>query len=446
MPLDLIIRGGTVVRPDGVASLHIGIENEKIVELGTEISGSAKEEIDATGLHIFPGVIDPHVHFNEPGREDWEGLTTGPAALAAGGGTLFFDMPLNSSPPVLDAAAFDAKVEAARAKSVTDFALWGGLTPKNVDRMEELAERGVIGFKAFMSNSGIDEFPRADDLTLLEGMRKAKHLNLPVAVHAESEDITSRLARRAIDAQKTSMQDFLGSRPFIAEVEAVARAIFLAECTGCKLHFVHLSTDHAVREVRRHRNADVTCETCPHYLALGEADAVRLGAIAKCAPPLRNPVHPIFLGQSLLVGEIDFVASDHSPAPMSMKQSSNAFENWGGISGCQSLLPTVLTYALKREDKPLERVAQITSSAAAKRFRIANKGDIEPGRDADLVLIDTKQTYTLREEDLFYRHKVSPFIGREFRGRIQRTILRGHTIFQDGKIMSKPIGRLVKPA
>src|SRR5881227_2129521 len=187
MPPDLIIRHAHLVTPDAVFRADLAVTAGRISEISPTINGAATEEIDATGLHVFPGVIDPHVHFNEPGRTDWEGFATGSSALAAGGGTCFFDMPLNSSPPVLDGASFDLKRAAGEKSSITDFALWGGLTPGNLDRMEELAERGVVGFKAFMCNSGIDDFPCVDDLTLYRGMRKAKKLGLPVAVHAESE-------------------------------------------------------------------------------------------------------------------------------------------------------------------------------------------------------------------------------------------------------------------
>src|SRR4051812_25124616 len=185
MPVDLLIRSGTVVTSDGSYSLDIAIENGSIVEIAAEIRASTRETIDASGLHVFPGLIDAHVHFNEPGRTDWEGFDTGSAALAAGGGTCFFEMPLNAHPPTLDGKSFDLKLAAARANSRVDFALWGGLTPSNLDNMEELAERGVVGFKAFMSNSGIDDFDRADDDTLRRGMEIAARLGLPVAVHAE---------------------------------------------------------------------------------------------------------------------------------------------------------------------------------------------------------------------------------------------------------------------
>src|SRR5437763_858082 len=190
MPSDLIIRNGKVVTSDAVIDADIAVEAGRIAAIGHNL-GQPREEIDATGLHVFPGLIDPHVHFNEPGRTEWEGFSTGSSALAAGGGTLFFDMPLNSSPPVLDGASFDLKLAAAKEKSHTDFALWGGLTPHNLDRMEELAKRGVVGFKAFMCNSGIDDFPRADDWTLERGMARAAKLDLPVAVHAENQELVA---------------------------------------------------------------------------------------------------------------------------------------------------------------------------------------------------------------------------------------------------------------
>src|SRR6266481_6394196 len=196
--LDLIIRGGTVVTPEETRMEDIGILSSRIVELRPALGGSACETINAEGLHIFPGLIDSHVHFNEPGRTEWEGIETGSRALAAGGGTIFFDMPLNAHPPTLDADSFDQKLAAAEAKSFTDFAFWGGLVPENLGKLQELAERGVVGFKAFKSNSGIDDFPRADDLTLREGMKRAAALGKIVAVHAESESITSDLAQKFV--------------------------------------------------------------------------------------------------------------------------------------------------------------------------------------------------------------------------------------------------------
>src|SRR5262245_2639960 len=209
--LDLIIRGGTVITPEEIRMEDLGILDGKIAELGRMLECSARQTINAEGLHIFPGLIDSHVHFNEPGRTEWEGIETGSRALAAGGGTMFFDMPLNAHPPTLDRDSFDRKLAAAEAKSSTDFAFWCGLVPGNLHKLEELADRGVVGFKAFMCNSGIDDFSHADDSTLREGMKFAAALDKIVAVHAESEAITGELRQKFIAAGKTSVRDYLDS-------------------------------------------------------------------------------------------------------------------------------------------------------------------------------------------------------------------------------------------
>src|SRR5208282_4991891 len=211
MALDLVIRNALVVRDSGPVLLCVGIRDGLIAELAPEISESAKETIDGRGLHVFPGVIDAHVHFNEPGRADWEGIATGSAALSAGGGTCFIDMPLNSSPPTLDASSFAAKLAAFKGAARTDFALWGGLTPDNIDRMEALAECGAVGFKAFMSGSGIEDFRRCDDEALFRGMQTAARLGLPVAVHAENDGMVGALAAAARADGRTSFRDFLDS-------------------------------------------------------------------------------------------------------------------------------------------------------------------------------------------------------------------------------------------
>ena len=237
-----------------------------------------------------------HLHFNEPGRTEWEGAATGSRALAAGGGTLFFDMPLNSTPCTVDANAFDRKRTALEASSITDFALWGGLIPGNIPEMADLADRGVVGFKAFLCDSGLPEFPRADDLTLFEGLREAARLGLPVAVHAESQELTRRM-----DAG--SVRDFLDSRPVIAELEAIQRATLLAREAGAKLHIVHVSSGRGVvlAAEARAQGTDVSIETCPHYLFFTEEDLERLGAVAKCAPPLRTRPSRMLSGSNYLL-------------------------------------------------------------------------------------------------------------------------------------------------
>src|ERR1051325_5122713 len=267
---DILIQGGLVVTPAALLRADIGIAEGKICAIQSGLSGSSREVIDASGLHVFPGLIDAHVHFNEPGRSDWEGIDTGSRALAAGGGTMFFDMPLNAHPPTVDAESFGLKLAAAQSKSLVDFALWGGLIPQNLDRLAELADCGVIGFKAFMADSGIEDFPCVDDRMLREGMKRAARLGLPVAVHAESQTMTRRLSQERVAQGRTAIRDFLDSRPVAAELEAIREALDLAGETGCPLHLVHVSCGAGVRLITeaQRKGLDVSCETCPHYLTL----------------------------------------------------------------------------------------------------------------------------------------------------------------------------------
>jgi allantoinase len=444
---DVLVRGGHVVRPAGVEHVDIAILDGKIAEIGPDLAGGASLEVAAEGLHVFPGVVDPHVHLNDPGRAEWEGFPSGTAAFAAGGGTCLFDMPLNSSPPTLDGASFDLKLEAARGRALVDFCLWGGLVPGDLDRLDELAARGVVGFKAFMCPSGIDDFEAADDETLVEGMRRAARLGLPVAVHAEDEAITRRLTEQARAEGRSSFRDYLASRPVEAELQAIARAIAMAEETGCSLHVVHVSTGAAVALVAqaRTRSVEVTCETCPHYLVLTDEDAERIGALAKCAPPLRPRAVVEELWDELLEGNVPIVASDHSPAPLTLKQGDDAFAIWGGISGCQTLRGTLLLESARRGLTPAA-VASLTATAAAERFSLPGKGSLKVGHDADLALVDLRFEAPLSAADLLYRHPHSPYVGRTLRGRMMRTIVRGRTVFEDGRVtLEAPQGRLVRP-
>jgi allantoinase len=406
-------------------------DRDLFIEDGRFASTASGPEIDATGLTLLPGLIDVHVHFNEPGRADWEGAATGSRALAAGGGTTFFDMPLNSSPCTVDAAAFRAKRAALEAASITDFALWGGIVPGNRSFMADLAELGVIGFKAFMADSGLPEFARSDDLTLFRGMEEAAKLGLPVAVHAETNEL--------LGPRGTSVRDYLSSRPVLAEVTAVRRACELAEEAGCKLHIVHVSSGRGVATAleARQRGVDVTIETCAHYLYFGADDMERLGAVLKCAPPLRDAGDRKMLWRAVTRGDIDIVASDHSPAPLSMKEAPDFFRVWGGVAGVQSTLSVLFDMALP------ERVADLTAANPAKRFGLARKGRIEEGFDADFTLVDLNAEHTVTRESLFQRHGFSPYIGATFRGVVRRTVVRGRTVFQDGKITAEGGGQFV---
>lgn len=443
---DLIIRNGIVVFNDSVKKADIGVYDGKIVEINDEISGDANEIIDALGFHIFPATTDGHVHFNSPGRMDWETIKTGSKAIAAAGGTVYFDMPLNSSPCTLDRKTFQAKLEIAKMDSLCDFGLWGGFSPNNMDKFEELAECGVIGFKAFDCFSGIDEFPGSDDYTFLKGMEQLKKLDLPLMVHCENDKLTSMLTENSRKDGKTGVWDYFAAHAPITEIESISRVISFAEETGCKLIIAHISTTKGVELVTeaRRRGVDVFCETIGHYLYLTDYDVERMGTIGKCSPPIRDAENQLKLWGKLFNDEITFISSDHSPCDPKLKEGE--FLNvWGGISACQTTLAGLLKHAYHDRKLPLHKIARLTASNVNEVFGIKGKGKIEIGYDADFTLVDLNKEYTLKSEDLFYLHKVSPYVDCNFHGQVVRTILRGTTIYKDGKIVSEPIGKLITP-
>ncbi|UQW98894.1 allantoinase [Rummeliibacillus sp. G93] len=437
---DLIIRNGNIVSADSVQLGDIAIKDGKIQEVtyGRKIDGDALKEINAEGLHVFPGLIDSHVHFNEPGRAEWEGLETGSKSLAAGGATTFFDMPLNSTPPTINAENLALKKALADQKAVVNPRFWGGLVPENIKDLKGLHDNGVIGFKAFMSPSGIADFNHSDDETIFKGMKEIASFGSILAVHAESTVICEQLAEEKISQGKTSARDYVESRPIISEIEAVRRIISYSEATGCKLHVVHASSRKVVKiiEEAKQRGVNVTVETCPHYLALTVKDLEEKGGLAKCAPPLRDEDEVEELWAALANGEIDVIGSDHSPAPASMKTiTDNFFEGWGGISGAQSTLNILLTEGYYKRNLPLEKIVKLTAENPAKRFGLSTKGKIASGYDADLAIVDLNESFTLHNEDLYYRHKHSPYVGMTFKGKVKNTLVNGEVVFENGKII-----------
>ncbi len=441
---DLLLRNGHVVLEDRVERADLAAVDGRIAAIDANIIGTGREEIDCSALHIFPGVIDAHVHFNEPGRTDWEGLATGSRAVAAGGGTCFFDMPLNSTPPVLDGATFDAKRAAAEAHSITDFGLWGGLTPLNLDRIDELHARGVVGLKAFMCNSGIDDFPRADETTLRAGMKHAARLNLLVAVHAESETLTQRPLHSG-----RGIREYLDSRSVAAEVDAIRLACELAGETGCRLHVVHVSSTAGIALIGAQQKAgvDVTCETCPHYLVLSEDDVLSLGAVAKCSPPIRPAHERDLLVHEVLAGHVETIGSDHSPSPPDLKQRDDFFAVWGGIGGAQHLLPLLLDLWLRHDKPDWPLLSRLLSINIGKRFRLPSPtAHVTVGADANLTLVDLAGNDTVDVDRLHYRHKLTPYAGRKLRGKVVRTLLRGQTIARDGQAVGQSAGQLIVPS
>jgi len=401
----VIVRGGTVVTARGMELGDVAIEDGVITEVGPNASGGG-EEIDATGLHIFPGGIDSHVHFNEPGRTDWEDIAHGTAALAAGGYTCFVDMPLNSLPVTTTVEAFDLKVAAMRRSAKVDFGLWGGLVPGNLNQLAPMVERGAIGFKAFMCPSGIDDFPASDERTLREGMKRIAELDSILLVHAEDPTLLR-------EPQGPTARDFNDSRPPEAEVRAIDLCVELSSDTGCRVHIVHVSTAAGAALL----GGDVSGETCPHYLLFTSDDLERLGGRGKCAPPFRSERMAL----------MPIVVSDHSPSTLDLKQGSDFRHIWGGISGCQSTRQLLLAMGIEPQV-----VAAVTSTNIAERFRIPRKGDVAPGNDADLWLVDLGREGVVRGADLLYKNPFSAHEGQTIRGRTVRTIHGGAKFIRPG--------------
>jgi len=442
---DLVIRGGTAILPTGQRPADIAVTGGIITAIGSEVRDGA-EIIDATGLVVLPGVVDAHVHFNEPGRADWEGWEAGTRGAAAGGVTTVLEMPLNAHPPTTTAAAFDRKLAVASQKAIVDFGLWGGMVPENLGDLEALHQRGVVGFKAFMSDSGIDDFHRLPDGILAIALKVAARLNAIVGVHAESQEMLEAPG----DPNPLA---WCQARPAAAEVDAIRRLLVCMRGAGkgVRAHVVHVSCAEGLAGVdaARGKGVAITAETCPHYLAFTEEDFDRIGPPLKCAPPIRDSATREALWQEVLAGRVDLIGSDHSPCPAADKQRGehDIWQAWGGIAGIQATLPVLLTDGVHARGLSFERVAHLTATAPAQLFGLyPRKGAIAVGADADFALVDPEQRWTFGANDLQTRSGVSAYLGREFVGRVVRTFVRGKTVFVDGEVVGKPgWGQFMRP-
>lgn len=415
MSRPFVVRCDRVVRPDGVAAHDVVVDGGTIVAVAPFGSIDDAPVVDAVGLALLPGVVDAHVHFDDPGRAWWEGFDRGSAAAAAGGVTTVVDMPIDSDPPTISVPALRAKTEAARARSRVDVALWAGLVPASLDVLSDLVAAGAVGFKAFACPSGWDDFPPVDDATLDAGCRIAAASGVPVAVHCEHPE--------------------LGTGPD-SEIAAVRWAASIAARHGARLHVVHASAAGAVTEARRWANT--TVETCPHYLTLTSGDVEQIGPTAICRPPIRDAGNRAALWDHVRAGTVDWIASDHSPAPPEQRAGPAP---WAGIAGVQLTLPVLLDARLD-----LTVIAHLIT-AAAPSLRLARKGAIAVGHDADLALVDTETSWTVTESRLYDRHRASPLIGRTLRGAVVTTWVRGVPVFEQGRgVRDGAGGTIVTPA
>ena len=443
-----------VVLADGPAPATILVADGRIESV--VLHGSGGREIpegytvrDFGDDCILPGFVDTHVHINEPGRTEWEGFATATRAAAAGGYTTLVDMPLNCLPETTTVAALDQKRAAAAGNCWIDWAAWGGVVADNRQHIAALAAAGVPGYKCFLVYPGIEGFTMVDKVQLRAALPHITKSGLPLLVHAELSGPLEVAAKSLAGADWTRYANYLASRPDAAETSAIRLMIDLCREFECRIHIVHLSSAQALPMLAQARaeGLPITVETCPHYLHFAAGRVPDGATLFKCAPPIRDQANQDRLWNALLSGEIDLVASDHSPCPPEMKRldTGDFQQAWGGIAGLSVSLPVMAT-ELRRRGLPLNWLARWMAEEPAKLAGFANrKGSIAAGRDADLVVFDPDQSFTLTPDRLHYRHPISPYLGEEFWGVVTHTFVRGNEVFSEGTFVGEPLGVELRP-
>jgi len=446
---DLVIRGPRVVTENGVgpASVHISDGRIEAVKPFEEIPSDCELVEAGDDSIVMPGLVDTHVHINEPGRTDWEGFETATRAAAAGGVTTIVDMPLNCIPATTTLDGFKAKLDAARGKLHVDVAFWGGVVPRNTSELAKLWNAGVVGFKCFLVHSGVDEFPNVAESDLCEAMPILARLGATLIVHAELPD---PIENAGCDQSKDNVFDnrsyetFLRSRPREAENRAVQLMIRLSRETGCRIHIVHHSSSDAIEILRAAKASglQVTAETCPHYLHFAAEDIADGATEYKCCPPIRERENREQLWGALRDGTIDMVISDHSPCPPAMKlrEQGDFMKAWGGISSLQLRLPVMWTEARSRGCE-LDELTEWLCRAPARQVGLdKRKGKFAVGCDADIVIWNPDHQFRVEREMIHHRHKLTPYTGEVLSGVVEKTFLRGQIVYDGGAPATEHLG------
>jgi allantoinase len=468
---NLVIRGKQVALPAGMVAASIHILDDKITTIaGYEDFPTGCELVEADESSVvMAGLVDSHVHLNEPGRAHWEGFETATRAAAAGGITTLIDMPLNSIPPTTTVAGFEEKLAAAKNKCLVDVGFWGGVVPGNAGELAALLDAGVVGFKCFLIHSGVDEFPNVTEEDLRIALPELTRLGATLIVHAElpgpinmtgipacplSVDEAATAEENGVlpispdeDVCPTRYETFLASRPRAAENEAVELMIKLAREFATRVHIVHHSSADAIGSLRAAKAAGlrITAETCPHYLAFAAEDIPDGATEFKCCPPIRERENCEQLWAALGDGTLDMIVSDHSPCPpeLKLRDSGDFLAAWGGISSLQLRLPIVWTEA-QRRGHSLSNLSRWLCGAPAQLAGLQNrKGMIAAGYDADIVIWNPARQFQVRASELHHRHKLTPYEGRKLSGVVEKTFLRGRKIYDDGEFIAAPSGLML---